>query len=83
MFFSFHGGDVVKSFKEHFHLKTIHVQTFHRRDVDVPPVQTNPLLLIPDNDNVDGDDNVDVGDADEDHHSLPWGKVRWCHTVSW
>ena len=68
MFLLFMGERFEKNFKEYFHLKTIYVQTFHRGYVDVLPVQTNPLLLIPD------EDNIDVGNADEDHHSLQWGK---------
>ena len=71
--------------KEDFPLENIKVQyinvhTFEGGEVDVLPVQTNPLLLIPD-DKGDGDVDVDVGDADEDDHGGKLDGVTHCVIV--
>ena len=74
----FQGRREVNIFKE----QLIDIHTFHWGEVDVLPVQANPLLLIPECEG-DDDGNGNVGDADEGHHcDLPQGKVGWCHAVS-
>ena len=75
-------------FKEDFPLENIKVQyinvhTFQGGEVDVLPVQTNPLLLIPDR---EGDVElllmlVTLMKMIVIRHDLPRGKVRWCLIV--